>query len=94
MVNEDRVEGAARNFGGRVQDAVGGMMGDTKTQAEGKINQAAGAAQNSIGSVMDSASEWTGAISDATKDKPIQSLLIALAVGYVLRALTHSRRRR
>ena len=41
----DRVEGTAREFGGRVQEGVGNLTGDTKTQAEGLYNQATGQAQ-------------------------------------------------
>ena len=36
----DRVEGTAREFGGRVQEAVGNVTGDSKTQAQGLYNQA------------------------------------------------------
>ena len=33
----DRVEGAAREFGGRVQEFVGNLAGDARTQAGGLI---------------------------------------------------------
>lgn len=90
MVDENRIEGAARNMGGKLQDAVGGLTGDTGTQARGKANQAAGTAQNALGSATDMASEWSGAVADAAKDRPLTALLVALSVGYVLRMLTHS----
>jgi len=45
-MNEDRVIGAARNLGGQVQEGVGRATGDAKSQAEGAINQTAGAAQS------------------------------------------------
>ena len=41
----DRIAGAVRNSAGHVQDAVGGLAGDAKTQLRGKLNEAAGAAQ-------------------------------------------------
>ena len=41
----DRIEGTAREFGGRVQEAVGNVAGDSETQARGLYNQAAGQAQ-------------------------------------------------
>ena len=41
-MNEDRVIGSARNLGGQAQAGVGRMTGDTKSQVEGVINQAAG----------------------------------------------------
>jgi uncharacterized protein YjbJ (UPF0337 family) len=45
-MDERRIEGTARNLGGKVQEAAGRLTGDTKTQAEGVANQAIGAAQD------------------------------------------------
>jgi uncharacterized protein YjbJ (UPF0337 family) len=76
MMN-DRVEGTAREFGGRVQETVGNVTGDSKTQAQGLYNQAAGQAQQAAGQ-----------FSDVIKAQPIVASLIALAIGYVLGRLT------
>jgi uncharacterized protein YjbJ (UPF0337 family) len=73
----DRVEGAAREFGGRVQEAVGDVTGDTRTQAQGLYNQASGQAQQAAGQ-----------FADVVKAQPIAVTLVALAVGYVLGRLT------
>jgi uncharacterized protein YjbJ (UPF0337 family) len=73
----DRVEGTARDFGGRVQEAVGSMTGDAKTQAQGLYNQAAGQAQ-----------QYTGQFTDMVKAQPLTATLVALAIGYVLGRLT------
>ncbi|HVY14126.1 MAG TPA: CsbD family protein [Rhodopila sp.] len=73
----DRVEGAAREFGGRVQEAVGNATGDGKTQAEGLYNQAAGQAQQAAAQ-----------FSDVIKSQPIVATLVAVAVGYILGRLT------
>jgi uncharacterized protein YjbJ (UPF0337 family) len=73
----DRVEGTARNFGGRVQDTVGQMTGDAKTQASGLYNQATGQAQESMGQ-----------LSDMIKSQPLVSALIAIGIGYVIGRLT------
>ena len=73
----DRVEGTAREFGGRVQETVGNVTGDTKTQAQGLYNQAAGQAQQAAGQ-----------FSDVIKSQPIVASLVALAIGYVLGRLT------
>jgi uncharacterized protein YjbJ (UPF0337 family) len=56
-MNEDRAFGAARNLGGKVQEGVGNVTGDAKIQAEGIVNQAAGAAQELYGQAKDSASD-------------------------------------
>ncbi len=92
MVNENRIEGAARNFGGKVQDAVGGLTGDSETQARGKVNQLAGTAQNSFGSVLDEAGDWVDSAMENTRANPLTALLVAGAVGYLLRVLTSRRR--
>jgi uncharacterized protein YjbJ (UPF0337 family) len=46
---EDRIAGTARNVGGKVQEGVGRVTGDAKSQADGLVNQAAGAAQDFYG---------------------------------------------
>jgi uncharacterized protein YjbJ (UPF0337 family) len=76
MMN-DRFEGTAREFGGRVQETVGNVTGDSKTQAQGLYNQAAGQAQQAAGQ-----------FSDVIKSQPIVASMIALAIGYVLGRLT------
>jgi uncharacterized protein YjbJ (UPF0337 family) len=73
----DRVEGTAREFGGRVQETVGNVAGDSKTQAEGLYNQATGQAQQAAAQ-----------FSDVIKSQPIVSTLVAVAVGYILGRLT------
>ena len=54
-MDDDRIEGAARNIGGKVQSAVGDLVGDQKTKADGLTDQMAGQAQNAYGSVKDAA---------------------------------------
>ena len=49
----DRLEGTAREFGGRVQQTVGEFAGDAKTQANGMYNQAAGQAQQQVARLSD-----------------------------------------
>jgi len=73
----DRVEGTVREFGGRVQEAVGDVTGDAKTQAQGLYNQAAGQAQQA-------ATQLT----DVVKAQPILASLAALGIGYLLGRLT------
>lgn len=92
MVDENRIEGAAKNLGGKLQDTVGGITGDSETQVRGQANQVAGTAQNAFGSAMDTASDWSGSVAETAKDRPLTALLVAMSVGFVLRMLTHTRR--
>ncbi|HEY4041501.1 MAG TPA: CsbD family protein [Rhodopila sp.] len=73
----DRLEGTARELGGRVQEGLGNVTGDSKTQAQGVYNQAAGQAQQAAGQ-----------FSDMVKQQPVVATLVALAIGYVLGRLT------
>ncbi|HEY0426131.1 MAG TPA: CsbD family protein [Rhodopila sp.] len=73
----ERVEGTAREFGGRVQEAAGNLTGDTRNQAEGLYNQASGQAQQAAAQ-----------FSDVVKAQPVVASLVALAIGYVLGRLT------
>ena len=93
MVDENRVKGTAKNVGGKIQDAVGGLTGDAGTQAKGKLNEAAGTAQDAFGSAMDTAGEWGGTVAEMAKGRPLTALLVAVSVGFVLRLLTHTSRR-
>lgn len=54
MADHDRVEGAARNMGGKVKEAAGNVTGDEKLKAEGKADQVAGKVQNAVGGIKDS----------------------------------------
>jgi uncharacterized protein YjbJ (UPF0337 family) len=77
MVDENEIKGAAREFGGRVQDAVGGLTGDARTQAEGKWNQAAGRAQRTFGVAVDE-------VIDNVKEKPLAALAVVAGASFLL----------
>jgi uncharacterized protein YjbJ (UPF0337 family) len=53
MADHDRVEGAAKNFGGKAKEAAGNVTGDEKLKAEGKADQFEGKVQNTVGGVKD-----------------------------------------
>jgi uncharacterized protein YjbJ (UPF0337 family) len=73
----DQFEGAAREMGGRVQEKVGDVIGDARTQAEGLYNQAAGQAQ-----------QQAAHLGDIIKDQPLISAAIAVGIGYLIGRLT------
>lgn len=54
MPDHDRVEGAARNLGGKAKEAAGKVTGDEKLKAEGKADQVSGKIQNAVGGLKDS----------------------------------------
>ena len=52
-MDKDRVEGAAKNVGGKIKEAAGKMTGDEKLKREGQVDQVAGKVQNTVGGVKD-----------------------------------------
>jgi uncharacterized protein YjbJ (UPF0337 family) len=77
MVDENEVEGTIRDLGGKVQDAVGGLTGDTATQAEGKMNQAYGKAQKTFGAAAEE-------LRDNVKNQPLTAMMIVGAIGVAI----------
>ena len=67
-MDKDRIVGSAKEFGGRVEGAVGEMAGDAKTQASGRAREAAGSVQNLYGQAKDAASDATDAAVNFAKD--------------------------
>jgi uncharacterized protein YjbJ (UPF0337 family) len=53
MADHDRIEGAAKNMGGKVKEAAGNVTGDEKLKAEGKADQVEGKVQNAVGGLKD-----------------------------------------
>ena len=55
MADNDRIEGAAKNMGGKIKEGVGNVTGDEKLKAEGKAEQVEGKVQNTIGGIKERA---------------------------------------
>ena len=53
-MDQDRIEGSGKTLGGRVKEFLGRMFGDTKLRTEGKMDQAEGRIQNTVGGLKDS----------------------------------------
>ncbi len=76
-MDENEAEGTMRDIGGKVQDAVGGLTGDSSTQAKGKWNQATGQAQKSFGAASDQ-------IRENVMDQPLMALGIVAGAAFLL----------
>ena len=74
-MDESRVAGTVRNVGSKVEEAFGRITGDLKTQAEGPVNQAAGAAQDLHSQARGGAADAVGAAKDTAATVPEQSRL-------------------
>jgi uncharacterized protein YjbJ (UPF0337 family) len=87
-MDENRIEGTTRNIGGKAQEGFGRMTGDTKTKAEGMMNQATGAAQDLYGQTADvarqSATTMDSWFKNAIETQPYTVALAALGIGWML----------
>jgi uncharacterized protein YjbJ (UPF0337 family) len=88
QMDENRVAGSARNLGGKVEEGVGRATGDVRTQVEGRINQAAGTAQDLYGQTADAARQsavtfdkW---LRNAIETQPYTAAFAALGIGWLL----------
>ncbi|HZH53444.1 MAG TPA: CsbD family protein [Microvirga sp.] len=52
-MDDDRVEGSAKNIKGRLKEGVGKALGDSKMETEGKMDKAEGKIQNTVGGMKD-----------------------------------------
>jgi uncharacterized protein YjbJ (UPF0337 family) len=87
-MDENRLEGTARNLGGKIQEGVGRATGDTKTKAEGLMNQVAGAAQDLYGQTADAARETATTLDawlrNSIETQPYTTAVVALGIGWLL----------
>ena len=51
-MDENRLSGTAKKLGGKVEEGLGRVTGDAKTQAEGRLKQAEGSIQDLYGQAI------------------------------------------
>jgi uncharacterized protein YjbJ (UPF0337 family) len=94
-MDENRLSGTAKNIGGKLEEGIGQVTGDTKTQAEGIARQVSGAAQDLYGQARDAASDVAGTargtassfeklLRNTIETQPYTSALVALGIGWLL----------
>jgi uncharacterized protein YjbJ (UPF0337 family) len=94
-MNGDRMEGAAKNFGGKVEEGFGRATGDVKTQVEGTMKQAVGTAQDLYGQARETAGDAAAAVQrqagsleetirENIETRPYTAVAIALALGWFI----------
>lgn len=75
-MDSNRIQGAATEFGGRVKEAAGALIGDSALRVEGYYDEAEGRAQNAVGRAKDYVSS-----------QPIGSILVAGFIGFAFGVL-------
>lgn len=94
-MDENRISGTARNMGGKLQEGVGRVTGDTRTQAEGVANQVTGAAQDLYGQARegisgaaetagDTAASFEKLLRNTIETQPYTAAAVALGLGWLL----------
>jgi uncharacterized protein YjbJ (UPF0337 family) len=94
-MDENRVSGTAKNIGGKLEEGIGRVGGDPKTQAEGIAKHVSGTAQDMYGQARDTASDIAGAtrgtaasfekvVRNIIETQPYTSAMVALGIGWLL----------
>jgi uncharacterized protein YjbJ (UPF0337 family) len=94
-MDESRIAGSARNLGGKVEEGLGRVTGDNKTQAQGIADQAVGAAQDLYGQARDTAADAAVAARDGAvslekwlrksiETQPYTTAVVAIGIGWLL----------
>lgn len=91
---KEKIQGAVDEAKGRVKDAVGGLTGDAKMQASGKVDQLAGIAQEEFADLYEESQSIIEKSVACIRDKPLLSLGIAYVAGVVVTWLLFPRRRK
>jgi uncharacterized protein YjbJ (UPF0337 family) len=87
-MNEDRVEGTVKEFAGKAQSAAGDLLGDRKTQAEGRLREATGTAQEYYGAAADQIRGLSEELTDRIHETPLLAVLGAVGLGYLIGRLS------
>jgi uncharacterized protein YjbJ (UPF0337 family) len=86
-MDENRVEGTARNVKGKIQEDIGSLAGNARMRAEGLANQAGGAAQDLYGQAADATRDTAVTVDrwlrHTIETQPYTSALVALGIGWV-----------
>ncbi|MFZ0126999.1 MAG: CsbD family protein [Xanthobacteraceae bacterium] len=94
-MDENRLSGTAQKLGGKVEEGLGRVTGDAKTQAEGRLKQAEGSIQDLYGQAIDSAGDtiesakMTATSAEDTmrnfiENRPYTTAAIALGLGWLI----------
>jgi uncharacterized protein YjbJ (UPF0337 family) len=94
-MDENRISGAAKNLGGKMEEGFGRATGDAKTRVQGQARQAEGSIQELYGQAVDSAEDAIDAVRqmpasvDDTirhyiESNPYTTAAIALGLGWLI----------
>ena len=83
-MNNDKLTGTAKKVEGSVESAFGTVTGNKSAEAKGDAKRILGAAQDAFGKVEDFATDSFDTVKTEINEKPVQSALIALGIGFLI----------
>jgi uncharacterized protein YjbJ (UPF0337 family) len=94
-MDQNRIAGTAKTIGGKVEEGLGQVTGDAKTQARGQVRQMEGEVQDLYGQAKDTALNVAATMRDGASDveqlirktietRPYTTAFAALCVGWFL----------
>lgn len=103
-MTDQRIDGAADQLTGKVQNGIGDLTGDSKLQLDGKLNEIKGKAKDAYGKVIDSIDQNVDRVPlqyrdqarkgvQFARDKPLLTTGIVAGAALLLANLLGGRRR-
>jgi uncharacterized protein YjbJ (UPF0337 family) len=87
-MDENRISGTTKNIGGKIEEGAGAVLGNAKTQLQGKLDQATGTAQDLYGQAADTARESAAGFDNwlrtSIETQPYTAAAVALGIGWLL----------
>jgi uncharacterized protein YjbJ (UPF0337 family) len=94
-MNEDRIIGSAKQLGGQLEEGIGRVTGDTRTQVRGAARQAEGVLQDLTGQARDTAKQAARTVRAGAGEadeyvrqhiegRPYMVAAVALGLGFIL----------
>ncbi len=91
-MNNDTIEGGARDITGRAKEATGVLIGDERLRGDGVTDQIGGNTQKAVGSIRDVVAPIVGETRAAIRKKPLAAAALIGVVGLALLNTLRGRR--
>jgi uncharacterized protein YjbJ (UPF0337 family) len=87
-MDENRISGTTRELSGKAEEVAGRATGNMKAQFQGKLDQAAGAAQDLYGQATDATRDTAATLDKwlrtTIETQPYTTAIVALGLGWLL----------
>ncbi len=80
----DKFEGEMNRVAGKAQSTAGDVLGDAKTQGEGRLRQAAGTIQENYGAAAEQIRGFTEELTERIHETPLLAVAAAAGIGFLL----------